>query len=168
MIEGGKRRARESLLRPAALLLFGSLVGCGGPALEERQAEVAEAGQGVMPFDLDATTHIFEKVETGGVQRVVADTDDPGQVSLIRSHLSEEAERFARGDFHDPAMIHGDDMPGLHALVMGHDRVSIGYREIERGGEITYQSADPELVEAIHLWFDAQVSDHGEHARTAH
>lgn len=34
-------------------------------------------------------------------------------VALIRSHLAEEAERFARGDFHDPAMIHGDDMAGL-------------------------------------------------------
>ena len=168
MIEVGRHLAPESLLRAAAFLLFAGLVGCGGPATEERQAEVAEAGEAVMPFDLDATTHIFEKVETGGVQRVVADTDDPEQVSLIRSHLIEEAERFTRGDFHDPAMIHGDDMPGLHALVIGHDRVSIGYREIDRGAEITYESGDPELVEGIHLWFDAQVSDHGEHARTAH
>lgn len=119
----------------------------------------------MMPFDLDATSHVFEKVRTGGVQRVVADSEDAGQVALIRGHLSEQAERFARGDFHDPAMIHGEEMPGLHALMMGYERLSISYREIERGGEITYASSDPALVEAIHLWFDAQLSDHGAHAR---
>jgi len=101
---------------------------CGEAELEERQAEVAEAGSAVMPFDLDASTHVFEKLENGGLQTVVADTEDPEQVALIRAHLADEAERFARGDFHDPAMIHGADMPGLHALVVGHDRIEITYR----------------------------------------
>lgn len=118
-----------------------------------------------MPFDLDATTHVFEKLEDGGRQTVVADDDDPEQVALIRAHLSEEAERFARGDFHDPAMIHGDDMAGLHALMAGHERVTVTYGDVERGAEIRYRSEDPALVEAVHQWFDAQLRDHGEHAR---
>lgn len=138
---------------------------CGGSDIEQRQADVAEAGSSVMPFDLDATTHVFEPLEDGGLQTVVADTDDPEQVALIRAHLAEEAERFARGDFHDPAMIHGDDMPGLHALVMGHERLNITYREVERGAEIRYASDDESLVAAIHEWFDAQLRDHGEHAQ---
>jgi hypothetical protein len=141
------------------------LAACGAPDLEERQADVAEAGAMVMPFDLDATTHVFDKLDNGGLQTVVADADDPEQVALIRTHLAEEAERFARGDFHDPAMIHGEDMPGLHALVMGHENVQITYREVERGAEIRYVSDDPALVSAIHEWFDAQLSDHGEHAQ---
>lgn len=147
------------------VLLMLSSVACGGGDIEERQAEVAEAGIDVMPFDLDATTHVFEKLEDGGLQTVVADEDDPEQVALVQAHLADEAERFARGDFHDPAMIHGEDMPGLHALVMGHDRLEIGYREVERGAEIRYTSEDPALVMAIHEWFDAQVSDHGAHAQ---
>jgi hypothetical protein len=118
-----------------------------------------------MPFDLEATTHVFEKLEDGGLQTVVADTDDPEQVALIRAHLSDEAARFARGDFHDPASIHGHDMPGLHQLVMGHERLSVAYGEVDRGAEIRYSSEDPALVEALHQWFDAQLSDHGPHAQ---
>jgi hypothetical protein len=140
-------------------------VACEDPGLEERRAEVAEAGRSVMPFDLDATTHVFEKLADGGLQTVVADVEDTEQIDLIREHLAEEAERFSRGDFHDPAMIHGDDMAGLHTLVMGHERLRITYREVERGGEIRYETADPELVRAIHAWFDAQLSDHGDHAQ---
>lgn len=133
-----------------------------------RQRAVAERGAAVMPFDLDRTTHVFDKRETGGLQRVVADVDDAEQVRLIREHLSEEAERFARGDFHDPSTIHGDDMPGLHELVSRAGDVSIEYREIEAGAEVMYSAEDPELVRAIHAWFDAQVDDHGVHAESGH
>lgn len=159
-------------LRQRALILATTVVavmaGCGDSAQEQRQDQVAEAGAAVMPFDLDATTHIFEKREDGGLQTVVADTEDQEQVALIREHLAEEAARFARGDFHDPAMIHGEDMPGLHALVMGHTRLEVQYEEVARGAEIRYSSDDPALVEALHEWFDAQVSDHGEHAQAHH
>jgi hypothetical protein len=138
---------------------------CGPSRIEQRQAEVARAGSAVMPFDLDATTHIFEKTERGGLQTVLADMDDPEQVALIRAHVAEEAERFSQGDFHDPAMVHGSDMAGLHALVMGHERLTVAYREVEHGAEIAYESSDPALVVAIHHWFDAQLEDHGPHAR---
>ena len=155
---------RAITLGVAVLAVFVSA--CGNSELEQRQAEVAEAGREVMPFDLEATRHVFEKLPDGGLQTVVADTDDAEQIRLIREHLSDEADRFARGDFHDPAMIHGEDMAGLHALVMGHDRLAITYREVERGAEISYGSEDPALVEAIHQWFDAQVMDHGQHAQS--
>jgi hypothetical protein len=154
--------ARTALLGMACAL---GASACADQDPADREAQVAEAGREVMPFDLDATTHVFEKLDEGGLQTVVADTDDAEQIALVRAHLSEEAERFARGDFHDPATIHGEDMAGLHALVTGHERLSITYREVERGGEIRYASEDPSLVEAIHAWFDAQVADHGAHAQ---
>jgi hypothetical protein len=141
---------------------------CADQDVADRQAQVADAGQEVMPFDLDATTHVFEKLEDGGLQTVVADTDDAEQVALVRAHLAEEAERFARGDFHDPAAIHGEEMAGLHDLITGHERLSISYREVELGAEIRYASEDPSLVEAIHAWFDAQLADHGDHAQPHH
>lgn len=133
--------------------------------MEQRQTDVAALGAEVMPFDLDATTHVFAKTENGGLQTVVADSDDAEQIELIRMHLGEEAERFSRGDFHDPEMIHGADMPGLHTLVMGAERIEITYAEVERGAEIRYETDETPLVEAIHAWFDAQVADHGEHAQ---
>lgn len=142
-----------------------SAAACAPSDADQRQAEVAEAGTAVMPFDLDKTTHVFEKLEDGGLQTVVAKAEAPEQAELIRTHLAEEAERFSRGDFHDPAMIHGDDMAGMHALVAGHDRIEITYREIEAGGEIRYSTVDTALVTAIHEWFDAQLRDHGRHAQ---
>lgn len=152
-------------IRMGAAFVAVCVAACGDSDLDRRRAGVAESGRAVMPFDLEATTHVFEKLEDGGLQTVVADADDPEQIALIRSHLSKEAERFARGDFHDPAMIHGEEMPGLHTLIEGHNRLRITYRDVERGAEIRYGSEDPALAQAIHQWFDAQLSDHGQHAQ---
>jgi hypothetical protein len=154
-----------SRIGSAALCLILAIGACSSPDLEQRQAEVAEAGSGVMPFDLDRTTHVFEKADYGGLQTVLSTDHDSEQIALIRAHLTEEAARFAGGDFHDPEMIHGNDMPGLHALVTGHERLSVSYREIENGAEVRYESEDPTLIDAIHDWFDAQLQDHGDHAR---
>ena len=118
-----------------------------------------------MPFDLERTTHIFEKIDNGGLQQVISDDKDVEQISLIQAHLAEEAQRFSQGDFHDPEMIHGEDMAGLHELVTGHNKILIEYTEIEQGAQILYTTDDPKLVSAIHSWFDAQLSDHGSHAQ---
>jgi hypothetical protein len=145
--------------------LMVAAIGCGGSEVPQRQAEVAEAGSVVMPFDLDRTTHVFQKLEDGGLQTVVSDDEDMEQVTLIRAHLAEEAEAFARGDFNDPEMIHGEDMAGLHALVMGHEGLTITYGDVEYGAQIRYEAVAPDLIDALHDWFDAQVRDHGDHAQ---
>ncbi|NRQ39902.1 aspartate carbamoyltransferase [Nonomuraea sp. NN258] len=134
-------------------------------ATPERQAEIAAKGGRVMPFDLERTTHRFAKSGTGGVQTVTADEpSDAGQVKLIREHLAAEAAAFRSGDYGDPAAIHGGEMPGLRALEQGHARIDVRYAETSAGGSITYTTSDAALIEALHAWFDAQVSDHGRHA----
>ncbi|HEX6235252.1 MAG TPA: hypothetical protein VFZ63_19140 [Jiangellaceae bacterium] len=151
----------------AGLLAAATLAGCGGDngALAERQAEVAARGAHVMPFDLDATTHRFEPTETGLVQTVIADDpNDADQVALIREHLEEEASRFAAGDFDDPAAIHGEDMPGLTTLRDGASEIDIQLEHLDDGARLVYTTNDPGLIEALHQWAEAQVSDHGEHA----
>ena len=156
-------RHRRSALVAAALVL----AACGGDRPADRQAEVAERGSEVMPFDLDATTHTFTDTATGGVQRVTADDPaDARQIELIRGHLREERERFSRGDFEDPAAIHGEDMPGVAELAAGYDRITVAYADHPAGAELTYTTDEPELIEAIHTWFERQVMDHGEHAGT--
>jgi hypothetical protein len=118
-----------------------------------------------MPFDLEATTHVFTPSDTGGLQEVVADDpDDADQVELIREHLMLEARRFRQGDFDDPAAIHGDDMPGLAVLRDRYEGIIVRYEEIPGGASISYTAEDPEVVAAIGDWFDAQLADHGEHA----
>lgn len=146
------------------LIILLIAAGCT-PAAASRQAEVAERGAEVMPFDLERTTHIFEKLADGGRQQVVSDDKDSAQVQLIRAHLAEEAARFSEGDFHDPSMIHGEDMAGLHELVMGAGEISIVYSDVDDGGQILFTTEDAALVAALHAWFDQQVADHGAHAQ---
>ncbi|HEY8524597.1 MAG TPA: hypothetical protein VIL48_06525 [Acidimicrobiales bacterium] len=177
MTDRPSHRPTSALARALAAALVVALVpalaavGCGGEAAtstSERQEEVARRGAAVMPFDLDATTHHFEPVDDGLVETVVAeDPADSEQVRLVRRHLAGEAERFARGDFADPAVIHGDGMPGLAELRAGAARIAVTYREVPAGGRITFRTADPDLVAALHRWGEAQVADHGHHA-TAH
>ncbi|MEV1248651.1 hypothetical protein [Nonomuraea sp. NPDC049750] len=134
-------------------------------ALAARQAEIAAKSRTVMPFDLERTTHRFAKAATGGVQTVTSDDPaDAEQVALIRGHLTAEAAGFSKGDYGDPASIHGGQMPGLRELEAGHDRIDIRYAEASAGAQITYTTSDPALLEALHAWFDAQVTDHGQHA----
>lgn len=58
---------------------------------EDRQALVAERSREVMPFDLERTTHRFEKLADGGVQTVVSDDGDRKEIGLVRAHLRKEA-----------------------------------------------------------------------------
>lgn len=158
----------------AAVLLAASLVAAGWlladqreeQAVAARQAEVAAKGRAVMGFDLDRTTHVFQELPDGGRQTVTADDPaDRQQVRLVQQHLRSEQAAFARGDFSDPAAIHGQQMPGLAQLRAGVGRITVGYRALRDGAELRYQTGDPALVAALHAWFKAQTSDHGSHAQ---
>ena len=138
--------------------------GCGSSGTD-RQAEVAERGAQVMPFDLDATTHRFEPTANGLEQTVVADdADDAEQVALIREHLEAERRRFESGDFSDPAEIHGDDMPGLATLQARASELEITYSEVAAGARLLFVSDKPDVIYALHEWGRAQTADHGSHA----
>ncbi|MGD8367437.1 MAG: hypothetical protein PVG78_07345 [Desulfobacterales bacterium] len=120
----------------------------------------------VMPFEMSKTMHIFKMTESGGVQKVV--TRDPGatdQIPLIRQHLQHEAERFQKGDYSDPAKLHGAGMPGLRELQAGAAGVKVSYADLPSGAEITFETTDPRLLTALHRWFGAQLSEHGADAR---
>ncbi len=148
-----------------SILLISSCTYMLEQPIPDRQAEVEAKGAEVMPFDLEQTTHIFEVMDNGGRQQVIADDpNDVEQIALIREHLAEEAKRFAEGDFHDPSMIHGEHMPGMHDLIMNADKIRIDYSELPDGAQILYTTGDAELVQAIHRWFEAQLADHGQHA----
>ena len=153
--------------RLATVLMAAAAVAAASGALagdSQRQTKVEHNSERVMPFSMNATMHRFVPTPAGGVQSVIAHDGEPKQVLLVRSHLRKEAGAFARGDFADPATIHGRDMPGLKAMHAGAKRIRVRYAEVPNGATITYATADPALVAAIHAWFHAQVTDHGEHA----
>jgi len=140
------------------------------PASEARLDEVVQRGMHVMPFALDKTTHIFTKNTQGGVQQVIVkDKTNTEQIRLIRAHLTKIAQEFSHGDFSNPAKIHGEDMPGLADLRKAQPKqLHISYTDLPDGGQIDYTSAKPELITAIHQYFDAQLNDHARHAMPGH
>jgi hypothetical protein len=119
-------------------------------------------GQSVMPFDLAKTTHVFRMTDSGGVERVIVkDATATDQVALIQQHLRHEAEAFQRGDYADPALLHGVEMPGLKELQAGAKQVRVSYSALPTGAEITFETTNLHLLTAIHRWFGAQLSEHG-------
>jgi hypothetical protein len=143
------------------LLLSGSTAFAQTP-----QERVHQMAHSVMPFDMSKTIHIFKMTESGGVQRVIAkDVDDTDQIALIRRHLKHEAEKFRRGDYSDPAMLHGSDMPGLKELQAGAAGIKVSYAVLPEGAEIAFETTNIHLLTAIHRWFGAQLSEHGADAK---
>ena len=60
-------------------------------------------------------------------------------------------------------------MPGLNELKRAKPgEISIQYVAIDGGGQVSYSTANPVLVDALHKWFDAQLSDHGADAMEGH
>jgi hypothetical protein len=150
-----------------ALVIGGVLYTTGQftPAAATRQQMVHDMGSQVMPFDLTKTTHIFKATDTGGIQQVIAkNSTDQQQIALIQQHLQHETMQFGMGNFSDPSTLHGADMPGLKELEAGAGRIKVEYTALPNGAQLTYTTPDPQLIAALHQWFDAQLSDHGQDA----
>lgn len=156
---------------PARLLrLCATAVLLAAPAFASAQTvqeHVHGRGAQVMPFDLAKTVHVFRMTVDGGTQQVVTrgDVPDAAQVRLIQHHLAMEAAEFGKGNFADPAHLHGPAMPGLGELQAGAARMQVTYRALPNGAEIRFRTDDIRLVTAIHRWFGAQLSEHGADAR---
>jgi hypothetical protein len=152
----------KPLVLAAAFLLAPALAPAQTP-----QQHVHQHGGDVMPFDLGKTVHVFRMTTDGGVQKVVlrGDSKDAQQVPMIQHHLMMEAQRFQKGDFGDPARLHGPAMPGLKELQARAPRIQVSYHALPDGAEIRFRAGDIETITAIHRWFGAQLSEHGADAR---
>lgn len=151
------------LAKVAAVALVVAQVAVSAETSQERVRRMSHT---VMPFEMSKTEHVFEMTESGGVQRVLArDPSDSEQIALIRQHLRHEAERFGRGDYTDPASLHGADMPGLAELRANPSAVEVSYSELPAGARISFETHELRLLTAIHRWFGAQLSEHGADAR---
>lgn len=149
--------------RLLVVLLVGLASAAHGQQMDQTKPMAMQAGHlgaMTMPFDLSRSRHIFTPSADGGTQDVVSLDRDSQQIA-IRMHLQHEAAAFAAGNYADPAAIHGDAMPGLVALRTGAARIHVTFETVEAGGRIRFTCADPDLVQALHAWFQAQVHDHG-------
>ena len=153
--------AKFAVAAVAALLFLSSTTHAATP-----QERVHRMSHQVMPFEMSKTIHVFKMTVSGGVQQVlVRDPNETDQIALIRQHLQHEAEKFKRGDYSDPARLHGADMPGLAELQANPFAVEVSYSELPAGGQISFKTDDLRILTAIHRWFGAQLSEHGADAR---
>lgn len=150
------------------LILIGFLLfSTTAPALEktaqESLDEVHQRTQQVVPYKLDLVQQTFTKTVHGGIQHVVAKSaDDAKQIKLIQAHLAEIANQFRKGDFSVTERMHGADMPGLAKLKTAKtDDIRFEYKPLDNGAQIHYSTEYPQFVQALHEWFDAQISEHG-------
>lgn len=161
--------ARESCVLLLCLACSALAAAAATAAQPTRQDEVRGKGAQVMPFSLEQTQHVFDKNDAGGVQRVLARAGASAQIEMIRTHLREIAQSFDARNFDKPAHIHGADMPGLAEMrAAGAHELEVIYSDLPDGAQIIYRSSSPRIVDAIHRWFDAQLSDHGRDATTSH
>ena len=133
---------------------------------QTKQEHVHSMSHSVMPFDMSKTIHVFKMTQSGGIEQIlVRDAQYADQIELIRRHLQHEAKRFQRGDYSDPAKLHGANMPGLSELEANASQIQISYAELPKGAQITFETKSLRLLTEIHRWFGAQLSEHGADAK---
>ncbi len=130
-------------------------------AAHGEHAALDHRGDQVMGFGYTQTTHHFLIEKDGGVIQVEANdgADSPSR-DQIRSHLSQIAEAFSRGDFAMPKEIHDRILPGVPEMIRLKDALSYRYEDSKRGGRVRITSADPVAIEAVHAFLRAQIEDH--------
>ena len=133
---------------------------------QTQQEHVHHMSHTVMPFEMSKTLHVFQMTDDGGILRVVTrEAGAADQVGLIQQHLKHEAEEFQKGNFGDPAKLHGASMPGLDDIEKGVAKIKVSYGMLPIGAEIIFATADRHLITAIHRWFGARLSEHGADAK---
>lgn len=135
--------------------------------LKLRRQMIHKRSPMVMPFNMNKVTHYFIDTDTGGILRIKSkDPKDETQIKLIRSHLKKEHRLFSEANFKDPKMLHGDNMPGLKILSASKDKYKVDYKNIPTGAQLTFTSSDQKVIKAFHVWFAAQLKDHGSDAKS--
>jgi hypothetical protein len=133
----------------------------------KRQEMIHSRSHMVMPFDMNKVTHYFIKTNTGGILMIKAkDPTDTLQISMIRKHLHKEGILFSKADFKDPKTLHGMHMPGLKTLSESKGKFTVAYKQLPDGAKLTFASKDAVVIDALHVWFDAQLKDHGSDAKS--
>jgi hypothetical protein len=159
-----------STLFAVGLLLLPAL----SPAVENNTSNSTDAMQQRMqqtlPYATDKTETTYTRTVHGGVQHVVVKSaSDSRQIKAVQQHLQRLIEQYRKGDFSMPERMHGKDMPGLAQLKMAKpDDIRFDYKSLENGGQIHFSSEYPQFVGALHEWFDAQISEHGNPAQSPH
>ncbi len=81
---------------------------------------------------------------------VVSDSRNTDQIELIRSSLSAIATQSAEGSIDYQLPVHTSDAPDIDSLRSSVRRFKVLYGAVPKGAKLSYMSAIPDTVEAIH------------------
>lgn len=145
------------------IMLFTASVSALEPISPERLHEIQQTAQKNVAFNLDETQQSFNKTVHGGIQHMLAKSNDnPQLVKAIQAYMLKLANQFRKGDFADTERMHGANMPGLAQLKKASaDDIKYEYQALANGAQIHYSTEDTHLLENLHAWFDAQANEHG-------
>ena len=127
---------------------------------DARFAGVQDRGAMAMGVDQYTSSHVFQPLPDGGRIVLQRDTLDPAGTAVIRDHMRQIADAFARGDFRQPGFVHAEEVPGT--AVMAARRAAITYTAdtLPRGAQVRIRTTDPAAVKAVHEFLAYQRADH--------
>ena len=127
----------------------------------EKDAALKKRGTIAMGFDQDKTAHHFRTSATGGsIEVEVKDPADSASRNQVRSHLTEIAASFAKGDFAKPFQTHAEVPPGVPSMERLKAVIRYRYEETARGGVVRISTSDPDALKAVHEFLDYQAREH--------
>jgi hypothetical protein len=129
--------------------------------MDSHQAIVQTHGDEAMGFSHTETTHHFRLATDGGSIQVTAnDARDKNDIEAIRSHLSQIALAFGKGDFSTPTFVHDGIPAGVTTMQLLKDKIRYEYAEIDGGGRVRIQSTDDVAIAAIQDFLRFQITEH--------
>ncbi len=145
-------------------LLLLALALANAPAAQHQHPTSHDRANQGMGFDQQKTTHHFLLQKTGGTIEVTAkDAGDQASTDQIRMHLRHIASAFAGGDFRLPMFIHDTTPPGppgTEVMKARREQMTVRYEEIEQGGKVVIQTADPAARDAVYEFLRFQIREH--------
>ncbi|MGZ5052920.1 MAG: aspartate carbamoyltransferase [Methylobacter sp.] len=152
-----------------ALSLFVGSVEAKEPIASNGTEKNASSSQ-LVPYDTQQALESFSKTVHGGIMHIVAKpADNAQQIKLIQQYLRQTAEQYKKGDFSSTERFHGPDMPGLAQMKAAKTGdIRYDFQVLPNGGQIHFSTEYPQLLTALHHWFDAQIAEHGSSALSGH
>jgi acylphosphatase len=160
---------KKTALIACLLVLFFATAQAQESDAGKHAASSTEAHQS-LPYAVDRALEGFVKTANGGIMQIVAKSaDDTQQIKQMQQYLRQTADEYKKGDFSSTERFHGTDMPGLAQMKAAKaDAIRYEYKALNNGGQIVFSSEDPQLLNALHAWIDAQIKEHGSAGLSGH
>ena len=78
----------------------------------------------------------------------------------MRGHLRQIIQEFRSGDFHNPMLVHAQEVPGTAIMAARRQKITYTYRDLPRGGEVRLRTRDTQALDAVHKFLAFQREDH--------